>query len=222
MANAEPQTDRLRGLVAFVVSVGVYFVAQRVINPAVAARLEPLLPPSAGFGLFLRHFFEFSTLDAILCLATWYAFARAGWLASPRVWLGFGPDPRRAIRLGVLVGVALSAAVVVVGVALGEKIHFHPDGWKMAGNVFSNYYEELIYRGLLLQAAWAMTGSRIGGVVLSSALFGWSHAHGSHAAFMAVAASVAALVFGWLTVRTRSLGGAWAAHQISDMILDSL
>jgi membrane protease YdiL (CAAX protease family) len=222
MQNAEPQTDRLRGLVAFVVSVGVYYVAQRVINPAVAARLEPMLPPSDGLGLFLRHLLEFSTLDAFLCLGTWYAFARAGWLGSPRAWLGFGPEPRHAIRWGVVIGVALSAAVVVVGVALGEKVHFHPDGWKMAGNIFSNYFEELIYRGLLLQAAWAMTGSRIGGVVLSSALFGWSHAHGSHAAFMAVAASVAGLVFGLAAIRTRSLGGAWTAHQISDMILDSL
>ena len=213
---------RVRGTIALIIAVAIVWLAQNVVTPAIAERLDPSFGPSEGSGLFLRHLVTFSLFTAAISLAAWLALARVGWLASPRRWLGFGPAPMRALRLGAIAGVALSALVVIVGVALGEKLHWHPDGWKIAGNVFSNYYEEIAYRGLIMQGAWAATGSRIGAVVISSAAFGWSHAHGSHAMLRAIAAAIAGGVFGWLAVRTRSLGGAWTAHQVSDMILDSL
>ncbi|HEY3806833.1 MAG TPA: CPBP family intramembrane glutamic endopeptidase [Kofleriaceae bacterium] len=219
MTGEAPAVGHVRGAIMFVVGFALLWLSQRVITPHIAAWLEPSFGPSTGSGLFLRHLLTFSLATAAISLAAWFAFAHAGWLAPPRPWLGFGPG---AIRLGVIAGVALSAFVLIVGVALGERIHFHPDAWKMAGNVFSNYYEELSYRGLLMQAAWAATGSRVGAVVLSSLVFGWSHMHGSHATEMAIGATIAGCVFGALAIRTRSLGGAWVAHQVSDMILDSL
>ncbi|HTR50741.1 MAG TPA: CPBP family intramembrane glutamic endopeptidase [Kofleriaceae bacterium] len=220
--SSRPPGGYVRGAIAFVVAFCVYVGMRDHVTPRWEAWLEPSFGPSTGSGLFLRHLLTFSLLTAAVALATWWLFARLGWLASPRAWLGFGPEPRRALAIGAIAGVALSALVVVVGVALGERVHFHPDGWSMAGNVFSNYYEEVTYRGLLMQTAWCATGSRIGGVVLSSAVFGWSHMHGSHALFKAIAVAIAGGVFGALAIRTRSLGGAWTAHQVSDMILDSL
>jgi membrane protease YdiL (CAAX protease family) len=217
--GAPPPTSHVRGAIAFVIGFALLWVSQRTITPEIAAQVEPSFGPADGAGLFLRHLLTFSLVTAAISLAAWLAFARVGWLAPPLPWLGFGPG---ALKLGAIAGVALSALVVIVGVAMGERVHFHPDGWKMAGNVFSNYYEEVSYRGLLMQAAWAATGSRVAGVVLSSAVFGWTHFHGSHAAVMAIGAGVAGCVFGALAIRTRSLGGAWVAHQVSDMILDSL
>ena len=201
----------MRGAIAFVVGFCVYVGMRDHVTPRWEAWLEPSFGPSAGSGLFLRHLLTFSLTTAAVALVTWWLFARLGWLAQPRRWLGFGPSPGRAIAWGA-----------IAGVALGERVHFHPDGWSIAGNVFSNYYEEVTYRGLLMQGAWCATGSRIGGVVLSSAVFGWSHMHGSHALFKGIGAAIAGCVFGALAIRTRSLGGAWAAHQVSDMILDSL
>jgi membrane protease YdiL (CAAX protease family) len=219
MPGDPPPASRIRGAIAFVIGFALLWVSQRTITPAIADQLEPSFGPADGSGLFLRHLLTFSLVTAAITTAAWLAFARAGWLAPPRPWLGFGPG---AWKLGAIAGVALSAAVVVGGVAMGERVHFHPDGWKMAGNVFSNYYEELSYRGLLMQAAWAATGSRNAAVVVSSAVFGWTHFQGPHGAEFAIAAGVAGCVFGALAIRTRSLGGAWVAHQISDMILDSL
>jgi membrane protease YdiL (CAAX protease family) len=212
----------MRGALALIVGIALLWLGQNIVTPAIAEQLDPKFGPSEGSGLFLRHLVTFSLFTAAISIAAWFALARIGWLASPRRWLGFGPEPLRALRWGAIAGVALSALVVIVGVALGEKLRWHPDGWKIAGNVFSNYYEEISYRGLIMQGAWAATGSRIGAVVISSAAFGWSHAHGSHAMLRAIAAGIAGCVFGGLAVRTRSLGGAWTAHQVSDMILDSL
>jgi membrane protease YdiL (CAAX protease family) len=219
MTGEAPAVGQVRGAIMFVVGFALMVISQRMITPHVAAWLEPSFGPADGSGLFLRHLLTFSLVTAAISLAAWFAFARAGWLAPVRPWLGFGPG---AIRLGVIAGVALSAFVLIVGIAMGERVHFHPDAWKMFGNVFSNYYEELTYRGLLMQAAWAATGSRVAAVVLSSLVFGWTHMHGSHAMVMAIGATIAGCVFGALAIRTRSLGGAWVAHQVSDMILDSL
>jgi len=213
---------RSRGAIALVVALAVYYVGSRVVTPAIATAVEPSFPADPGPHLFLQHLLTFSLPTAAICIASWLVLARLGCMPSPRGWLGFGPAPARSLRLGAIVGLVLTALVLVIGVALGEHVRFHPDGWKIAGNVFSNYYEELAYRGLIMIAAWAATRSRVAAVVISSAVFGWSHAHGSHAVPMAIAAGVGGAVFAFVAWRGRGLGGAWTAHQVSDMILDSL
>ena len=213
---------RKESLLGLAAALLVYYVALRWLTPAIARLLEPRFPSEPGPRLFLQHLLTFSWPTAMVCGAAWWLLSRLGVLEPPRSWLGFGPRPGQAIRCGLIAGVILSAVVVVVGLALGQRLRFHPNAWGMAGNVFSNAYEELEYRGLLLHAGWAASGHRWGGVLISSLVFGWSHAHGSHAVPRMIAAGIAGLVFALLAVRTRSLGGAWTAHQLSDMILDSI
>jgi membrane protease YdiL (CAAX protease family) len=222
VAASVPRPPLLQRLAALALAFGVYLIGLRVITPALAQLCEPRFPTAPGPHLFLQHLLSFSLPTAAICLSTWWALARAGLLLPPSPWLGAGARPGRALAWGALVGGGLSLLAVAVGVAAGQRVRLHPDGWQMAGNLFSNYYEELTYRGLLLQAAWTATGSRVGAVVIAAGIFGWSHGHGSQAVMRMAAAAVAGLVFGLLAMRTRSLGAAWSAHQVSDMILDSL
>jgi membrane protease YdiL (CAAX protease family) len=122
--------------------------------------------------------------------------------------------------LGVVTGLILSFAVVIIALIDGETLGFDPNPWMIGGNAFSNYYEELEYRGLLTVAAASAFNSRWAGVLASSLLFGWSHG-GKGFPFM-ILVGVVGVVFGWLWIRTRSLGAPWIAHQVSDAVLDSL
>jgi len=69
------------------------------------------------------------------------------------------------------------------------------------------FTEEVVFRGVLLPALGARWGV-VGGVLLSSALFAGLH----FSAYVFVPIAAAALVFGWLFVRFRSLWPAYLAH----------
>src|SRR5207244_1979805 len=96
------------------------------VTPAIARQLEPMFPAASGPRLFLRHCLTFSLPTAAICVATWWALARLNLVFPPRRWLGFGPQPGRAVCIGLIAGVLLSAAVTVFAVILGERLHFHP------------------------------------------------------------------------------------------------
>jgi len=191
-----------------------------LVTPELAPSVEARFPESGGLRLFLQHAITFSLPTALLCMALWAVLAQVGILEPPR--LSQASERLRNLGLGVAAGLGLSALTVGLGVVFGERVAFHPNGWMIAGNAFSNFYEEIVYRGLLLHAAWAATGSRVGAIVLSSAVFGWSHYGGPHAEAKMIAAALAGCVFAALAVRTRSLLAPWAAHQVADTILDSL
>jgi len=73
--------------------------------------------------------------------------------------------------------------------------------------VIAPFTEEVVFRGVLLPALGARWGV-VGGVLLSSALFAGLH----FSAYVFVPIAAAALVFGWLFVRFRSLWPAYLAH----------
>ena len=95
------------------------------------------------------------------------------WRLQP---LSLTRNGRRAIVDGIAGGLIASAIVIVAALATGMRFHWHPDAWAMAGNIFSNFYEELFYRGLVFAAAWYATGSALAGAAISGWAFGYTHA----------------------------------------------
>jgi hypothetical protein len=86
----------------------------------------------------------------------WIWFARAGWLAYPA--LG---NFRKAILPGLIGGViALMLGVAAAWVTLpaGSVRWIEPNPWAIAGNIFSNFYEEFVWRGFLLVGLRKLVG----------------------------------------------------------------
>ena len=50
---------------------------------------------------------------------------------------------------GLVASAVLLVLTVGVGAAAGGTFGFHPDVTKMAGDLASNLYEEIVYRGVL-------------------------------------------------------------------------
>lgn len=98
----------------------------------------------------------------------------------------------------------------------------HPDWPVMFANLVSNFYEEFIFRGVILGLLLkVLDGQRTWlAAVLSAVLFCQGHHH--YPAALLTAVFVAGLTWAWLTIRYRSLWPAWVSHTLADWIIDGL
>jgi membrane protease YdiL (CAAX protease family) len=174
-------------------------------------------PRYQGVWKFLPHLLLYSTLPALVAALAWIAFARKGVLEP--IPLGKGD---RTLSRALIVGLATIVLVLVVLVAIGKGAAIgwkHPDSWSIAGNVFSNFYEEFIYRGFLLAALGAVFGFWPA-AVLTSAL--WAATHTQYPLSLQFAIFVTGLMLAWAAKAARTLWAPWGAHMTFDVVLDSL
>jgi len=102
----------------------------------------------------LPHLLLYSTLPALTAGVVWIAFARAGVIDTPL--LVKGHRPLGEIPIGAIRAIALALGVLIA-TGQGSAIRWiAQDSWSNAGNVFSNFYEEFIFRGFLLAALAAV------------------------------------------------------------------
>jgi membrane protease YdiL (CAAX protease family) len=176
-------------------------------------------PPYAGFkGIFLPHLLLYSTLTAAAAALFWFVFVRVRILPAPQL----GPPTARQLGAGVVGGiVALIASVIFVYFLFppGTVHWIDPVPWKIAGNLFSNFYEEFIYRGFML----VILGAAIGfwpAAVISSAM--WAYTHSQYPISLQALIMAVGIYFSWLTHRVRSLWTPYASHMVLDIVGDSL
>lgn len=184
-------------------------------------------PPYAGPWGLVEHLFLYTTVTAAVCAVVWGLMWRAGWAEGPRSVLRSRPVPLM-LGWGLATG-AVVFAVSAAGVLLLRRagslpgpvaLGYHPSsGWILAGNVFSNFYEEFIYRGFLFTVVLRISGRAWIPVVVTSLLFGASHLQYPLAlrALIAVGAALACVP----RLRTGSLIPAWIAHLLSNALADS-
>lgn len=174
-------------------------------------------PAYAGLWKFLPHLLLYSTLAALAAAVAWIAFARAGVIDGPP--LGKGNRP-----LGKLLLVGFGVVPLVIGVLIatgqGAAIRWvDPDPWSIAGNVFSNFYEEFIFRGFLLTALAAVIGFAPAAIVTSVL---WAATHTQYPPSLQVTIFAVGVLLAWLTRSARTIWAPYGAHMVMDVVLDSL
>ena len=127
---------------------------------------------------------------------------------------------RRALVDGIAGGLIAAAIAIVAAWASGMHFGWHLDGWGIAGNLFSNFYEELFYRGLVFAAAWYATGSVVAGAAVSGWAFGYTHSQ--YPMPMRMLVGVVGALWSWAYARTGNLLAPYVAHELSDLILDAI
>jgi membrane protease YdiL (CAAX protease family) len=173
-------------------------------------------PAYRGAGILIPHLLLYSTLTALCCAVAWLLLARAGWLDRPK--LGFG---RRAAAWALIGG----TASLVISLAAVQLTHMAPihwigiDGWSVAGNLFSNFYEEFIFRGFFLAGLTALVGFWPA-AVLSSLAFGMQHSQYPLAFRLVI--TCLGVFWCWLVRRARSLWAPYGAHMLLDVVGDAL
>ncbi len=130
------------------------------------------MPAYEGMWILIPHAFLYSTLSAAFCGLCWFVLVRIGWLKPPSFALSL-----KTILLGIAAGAAALTLLVGYLYFTGQGNAFHEpdiDPWIMGGNVFSNFFEEFIFRGFMLVALTAAFGFWPA-AVLSSIAFGAVH-----------------------------------------------
>jgi membrane protease YdiL (CAAX protease family) len=173
-------------------------------------------PAYRGTGILIPHLLLYSTLTAVCCALAWLLLVRAGWLAPPKFALN------RRVLAWAVIGGAVSIAITLLAVQL---THLAPigwvgiDPWNVAGNVFSNFFEEFIFRGFMLAGLTALVGFWPA-AVLSSLAFGMEHSQ-YPLVFRFLIAGLG-VFWCWLVRKAQSLWAAYGTHMLLDVIVDAM
>lgn len=197
-------------------ALGVFFLAREVLNPAwrryvVDAPIDSL---PAGPRMLAGHLVQWSLCMAVASLAAIAWLVRTGRLRRPSL----RRDLRRAATDGAWAAGATIAVVVVFAAVTHMPFAFHFGPWSAAGNLVSNAYEEIAYRGLVFAAAWYATGRVSLAALVSGAVFGFTHEQ--YPAALRVLTGAVGALWSWAYARTGNLVAPWLAHELSDLVRD--
>jgi hypothetical protein len=183
-------------------------------------------PAFRGSWVAVEHVLLYTTLSALLCWAVWWGFFRISWMPPPgSVFRG---PAGKVLVWGLVLGLVVFAVDLVAllglhaaGAMKGAALAWHPmTGWSFLGNLFSNFYEEWIFRAFFLVVAIRVTSSRVAAAFLTSALFAAVHTQYPWALRGLIFLSTLAAC--WVLLKLRSLWPAWIAHQVVDLLGDSV
>lgn len=203
--------------------------------------LTPWVQRITGYGrirdrdlsVLLGHWVFGQLPRVLLCVAVWLVGTRLGLMPSLRRSLASAGSWRRVMTTGLIATAVLLALTVAIGAAAGGRFGFHPYFPKMAGDLVSNMYEEIVYRGLMFCAFYGVVAAGsfplsgkadlaglIAGTIGSSVVFAIGHEQ--YALALRVVVGVCATVFAYPWVAARSLWAPWIAHMLVDVIGDSV
>ena len=204
-------------------------------------QLTPWVQRVAGYdrihdrdlSILLGHWVFGQLPRVLLCVAVWLVGSRLGLMPSLRQSLASGGSWRRVAVTGLIATTVLLVVTVGIGAAAGGTFGFHPYFTKMAGDLVSNMYEEVVYRGLMFcafygvaaAASFALVGTldRAGlvvGTIGSCVVFAAGHEQYSIA--LRVVVGVVAIGFAYPWIAARSLWAPWIPHTLVDVIGDSI
>lgn len=172
-------------------------------------------PPYEGVWILIPHVFLYSTLQALFCLAAWTLLARLQWLPALKL------SPRLStLGWGLAAGLVSVVAVVAFFYATGQAGAFHAprvNPWIAGANIFSNFYEEYVFRGFILAALTAALGFWPAAII-SSLAFGATHTQ--YPLELQALIAALAVLWAWVGKRAGSLLAPYTAHMTLDWLID--
>jgi membrane protease YdiL (CAAX protease family) len=138
-------------------------------------------------------------------------------------WSGRLRFSLRDLRYGGSIGLGLCVATLACVALTGAgRLAFEPNWAGHGVNVFSNLYEEIVTRGLLLQVALRGGGRRFA-MIWTGLVFGTMHIrYTMNGLLFALVVAATTWLFAWAIPKARSLWAGWLAHQVGDPVVDSL
>jgi hypothetical protein len=180
----------------------------------------------------LGHWFAWQLPAVVPCVLLWLLGQRLGLMPSLSASLGSGGSWRRVLRAGLTAGAIFAVLTLVLGPAVGGRLGFHPYLPKVAGDLVSNMYEEMVNRGFLFAAFYGLAAGatfplegKLDRRGLAVATIGSSVAfaalHTQYALALRVMLAVVSVLFVWPWARARSLWAPWIVHMIGDVVGDT-
>lgn len=193
-----------------------WWVMEFRLHPAVQGSIDKVrvfaLPSCPVFSSHLLHM-----LPMVVFLMLFLLFlVKVDWLKKPYLfesWSG-------VLKEGFVWGLAACLFVVPVALGLGYKLGFEFHLEKAVGDVFSNTYEELVYRLFLFWVVKEYTNSKALGVLVSAFIFAYTHKQ--YPLQLQAVVFTAGLCFSMSYIRTRNITAPIFAHMVADLVLDTI
>ncbi|GAB4014341.1 CPBP family glutamic-type intramembrane protease [Spirosoma koreense] len=131
-------------------------------------------------------------------------------------WSGTTTYTLPSLTYGLIAGMILAAIPLLVVAVRGQPINPKVDIYRYGINGFTNLYEEIICRGLLL-ACCVRYWTRGWAVVWTSVVFGLAHGLTEKSVAIALGAGLMA----WAVLKAKNLWAGWTSHQLTDMVVDT-
>ena len=209
----QTHATRLRGLVVAAAVTATYLVVGAYVNLPLREALKRAVGGHVPYWLDHIAFM----LLAYLVVATLLAWKLVG---LGQTYLR-RPTDLRAWPIGAAAGVLIVPFIGAALAAVGAlKLKFEPNFLLMIGNLFSNFYEEYIYRGTLLAILMKYVGNKSVAITVSALVFCQGHLHFPLPLLLVVFLS--ALLWGAMVLRYQSIWPAWLSHCVMDFIADSI
>ena len=202
-----------------------------------------------GFAPTLSILMTLLVIDGELSSQIFFILCKAWILFVPTYWflclegnpLSWSLSDKNGIFEGVATGLAMSAVILLVWITLGDSIDTEPmveqlqntglTGIEvyMAGMFYwiflNSLLEEYVFRWFITVKGVELTGSELGGIVVSALMFTLHHALALYlfgfewwqtgiACFGLISA---AAIWSWLYIRHRSIWVCWISHAICDV-----
>ena len=201
----------------FALTISVLYLGMYVVNPLVAVFIKPFLASfSGGPKLLFGHLFKFSLTSAAVAYIFIFLSARNGIVNLPSLTRNFNAS----ISWGLAGTLILCIFTVLVWVFAGGKFQFTVNFYSIFGNIFSNLYEEVVYRALLLPAALLLLRNKWLALLVPTIIMAATHAN--YPWYLQLCVGLASLVMSLAYYETGNLFAPWLIHQLSDMVLDSI
>ena len=224
---------RLPHIALLVLALAAWWISDHEITPWVQHVAGYDRIHNRDLSILLGHWIFGQLPRVLVCVAVWLVGSRFDLMPSLRQSLGSGGSWRRVIVTGLIATAILLVLEVGIGAAAGGTFGFHPYFPKMAGDLISNMYEEIVYRGLMFCAFYGVAAvatfplagkiDRAGlvlGSIGSSVVFAVGHEQ--YAIALRVLVGVVAVVFAYPWITARSLWAPWIPHTLGDIIVDSI
>jgi membrane protease YdiL (CAAX protease family) len=231
--DTERPPGRFPRIAMLAAAIAAWWVGDHVVNRWVQQAVGFRRVTDKDLSTILGHWFAWQLPTVVLCVAAWLVGERLGLMPSLRASLGSGGSWRRVARTGLAATAVLLVLTVAIGAAAGGRFGFHPYVPKMIGDLASNLYEELVFRGFLFSAFYgaaagatfplrgALSRPGLAAATVGSCIL-FAAGHTQYPLPLRVVLAVISVVFVWPWVRARSLWAPWVPHTLGDVIGDSI
>jgi membrane protease YdiL (CAAX protease family) len=211
----ENEDSFLKRIALLSFSIAIWWGSEHYLRPLCGSAIQGLRNVF-GNGPFIQNVFSQSLPVDIVCFLMLLGFCALKILPWPQVRGSIS----KVAKEGTLWGLLICIPTIPLALYLGFKLGFAPNWQNILGNVISNTYEELTYRVFLFSiAAYAFRSVWVG-IFIASILF--ASIHNQYPFSMQLIVALASVFFSGAYLRSRSVLGALWAHELSDMILDSV
>ena len=225
--------ERLPYVALLVAALAAWWIGDHEVTPWVQRVFGYDRIDDRDLSILLGHWVFGQLPRVFVCVAVWLVASRLGLMPSLGQSLASGGSWRRVVAKGLIATAIVLPLTVGVGAAAGGAFGFHPYFPKMAGDLVSNMYEEVVYRGLMFCAFYGVAAAAtfslagrldraglIAGTIGSCAVFALGHEQYSVALRVVVGAIAALFAYPWIAAR--SLWAPWIPHTLVDVIGDSI